>query len=138
MTDADHLKNLRLLNLSKAVTSGVGFRLPDWEQEHLTVCAECRGILHVFLRQFGIRPENFISASRPTGPRFKVGDRVTVVTPGIHRDKHGIVVETIQPKAGDFVYRYRVRFQDGSSGSFFGFELGMADNLNAVSGKACA
>ena len=32
-------------------------------------------------------------------------------------------MEVIQPHAGDGVYRYRVRFADGTTATFFGFEL---------------
>jgi hypothetical protein len=55
--------------------------------------------------------------------RFKVGDDVTVIGPGIHRNKHGFVVEVIEPSTGDFVYRYVARFGDGTAATFFGFEL---------------
>jgi hypothetical protein len=34
----------------------------------------------------------------------------------------GVVVEVIQPRAGD-VYRYRLRFPDGTTAPFFRFEL---------------
>jgi hypothetical protein len=33
-----------------------------------------------------------------------------------------MVMEVIAPRAGD-VYRYRVRFTDGTTATFFGFEL---------------
>lgn len=55
--------------------------------------------------------------------RYKVGDPVVVTGPGLHREKHGFVMEVIEPSTGDFVYRYRVRFPDGTSVTFFGFEL---------------
>jgi len=55
--------------------------------------------------------------------RFKVGDPVVVTGPGVHRNKNGFVMQVIEPSAGDFVYRYRVRFPDGTSVTFFGFEL---------------
>lgn len=59
----------------------------------------------------------------PRGPRFQVGDQVQAIGPGnAHRGKRGVVVEVIGP-AADLVYRYRVRFLDGTSETFFGFEL---------------
>jgi hypothetical protein len=51
-----------------------------------------------------------------------LGDGVVVTVAGIHRHQQGVVVEVIQPRAGD-VYRYRVRFPDGTTATFFGFEL---------------
>jgi hypothetical protein len=59
---------------------------------------------------------------QPRTPRFKIGDGVIVIGPGIHRYKQGLVLEIIEP-SGDFVYRYRVRLADGTSATFFGFEL---------------
>jgi hypothetical protein len=59
----------------------------------------------------------------PNGPRFEVGDEVTMIAPGTQAGKAGVVVEILEPKTGDYVYRYRVRFMDGDSGNFFGFEL---------------
>ena len=56
-------------------------------------------------------------------PRFTVGDQIVVTSPGIHRDKDGLVIEVIEPRSGDLVYRYRVRFTDGKATTFFGFEL---------------
>ena len=57
-------------------------------------------------------------------PRFKMGDHVRVIGPGLYRDKNGFVIEIVEPSTGDFVYRYRVRFtDDGASATFFGFEL---------------
>jgi hypothetical protein len=57
-------------------------------------------------------------------PRFKPGDRVVVTGPGVHRDRRGLVNEVVR-HSGDFVYRYRVRFTDGASELFFGFELSL-------------
>ena len=57
------------------------------------------------------------------GPRFKVGQAIKVVTPGIHIGLHGTVADVIQSRVGDYVYRYLVRFPDDRSGTFFGFEL---------------
>ena len=63
-----------------------------------------------------------MKAFRPRKPRFNLGNRVIVTVPGVHRDRNGVVVEVIQPSSGD-VYRYRVRFTDGTDTTFFGFEL---------------
>jgi hypothetical protein len=60
--------------------------------------------------------------SRTQKPRFKPGDNVAVTTPGLYRDRQGVVIEVSQP-SGDFVYRYRVQLADGTSTTFFGFEL---------------
>lgn len=62
------------------------------------------------------------SLPSPPAPRFKVGDQVDVVGPGGHRGKEGVLTEVVATSGG-YVYRYRVRFPDGSSASFFGFEL---------------
>jgi hypothetical protein len=56
-------------------------------------------------------------------PRFDVGNHIKVIGPGDRRGKRGIVMAVGEPKAGDFVYRYHVRFLDGVSEMFFGFEL---------------
>ena len=55
-------------------------------------------------------------------PRFNVGDYVMVVGPGADalRGMRGVITELLPV---DVVYRYRVRFGDGTSGLFFGFEL---------------
>jgi hypothetical protein len=55
-------------------------------------------------------------------PRFKVGDQVTVVSPVFQKGKQGGVVEVIEGVL-DYVHRYHVRFEDGTWGRFFGFEL---------------
>jgi transcription elongation factor len=62
------------------------------------------------------------NTSRTQKPRFQPGDHVAVTTPGLYRDKQGVVTEVSQP-LGDFVYRYRVQLADGISTTFFGFEL---------------
>ena len=64
---------------------------------------------------------------QPRTPRFKIGDGVVITGPGLHRDKYGFVMEIVEP-SGDFVYRYRVRFADGTSATFFGFELDIKDS----------
>jgi hypothetical protein len=63
------------------------------------------------------------NAFEPRRPVFKSGDDIVVAGPGDHRHQHGTVVEIIEPLAGDFVYRYRVRLADGTLVTFFGFEL---------------
>jgi hypothetical protein len=55
-------------------------------------------------------------------PFFTAGDQVQVVGPTIHRLKRGVVIDFIPPSI-DLVYRYRVRFSDGTVATFFGFEL---------------
>jgi hypothetical protein len=62
--------------------------------------------------------------SQPRQPKFKAGDTVIVTGPGHYRDKEGVVTGVIKPTAGDNVHRYRVRFSDRTSATFFGFELG--------------
>jgi hypothetical protein len=59
---------------------------------------------------------------------FNVGDQVRVVSPTPERGKQGILVEVMEP-LGDLVYRYRVRFNDGSSQKFFGFELEKTNSM---------
>jgi len=56
------------------------------------------------------------------GPQVKVSNKVRVVSPTPDVGKEGIVVEVLEP-LGDFVYRYRVRFNDGTVAKFFRFEL---------------
>jgi hypothetical protein len=41
-------------------------------------------------------------------------------------------MEVLVPRAGDFVYRYRVRFTDGASAAFFGFELTARDESGSI------
>jgi hypothetical protein len=55
-------------------------------------------------------------------PRFKVGDRVSVVSHGDVRGRVGSIAEVVSAPI-DAVYRYRVRFDDGTAAIFFGFEL---------------
>jgi hypothetical protein len=56
-------------------------------------------------------------------PQFSLGDRVVAVGPSnTYRGKQGVVTEIIAT-AGNFVYRYAVRFTDGTTSTFFGFEL---------------
>jgi hypothetical protein len=55
-------------------------------------------------------------------PQFRVGDSVLVVNPGVDKGKEGIVIE-VTGHIGDFVYRYGVRFADGTSKRYFGFEI---------------
>ena len=57
-------------------------------------------------------------------PKFKPGDRVVVTGPGVHRERRGLVNEIVR-RTGDLVYRYRVRFPDGATEVFFGFELAL-------------
>ena len=56
-------------------------------------------------------------------PQFAVNDRVIAVAiDNPHRGEPGVVVEVVGPGT-DFVYRYHVRFRDGTTSVFFGFEL---------------
>jgi hypothetical protein len=51
-----------------------------------------------------------------------VGDQVKIVIPGLDKGKQGLVIQLIG-HAGDFVYRYEVRFGDGTTKRYFGFEI---------------
>jgi len=125
MTNADHVKAFRLFELSCAESEGKDFHLELWEHEHLQKCAECRGVVKVFARQFKGRPIQLPDRNSPPDvtQRFKAGDQVQAIGPGDHHLKRGTVTEVIEPKAGDFVHRYHVHFEDGASATFFGFEL---------------
>jgi hypothetical protein len=64
-------------------------------------------------------------------PRFKPGDRVSVVVQGSERGRTGIIAEIVSTPV-DAVYRYRVSFDDQTSGIFFGFELEPFDSAEAA------
>jgi len=121
----DHLKTFRLFELSRAESIGKDFQLEAWEKRHLQKCVECRGVIDVFARQFKGRPFVLPDRTSPPNatPRFNVGDRVKIVGPGDHLGQNGVVMDVVEPTTGDFVYRYRVHFPDGSSHLFFGFEI---------------
>jgi hypothetical protein len=68
-----------------------------------------------------------VETRKPRGPIFKVGDVIRVAAPGVHTGKTGVLVEVIDPKAGDYVYRYKARFLDSSAATFFGFELELSE-----------
>ena len=56
-------------------------------------------------------------------PQFELGSRVLAVAPtNPHRGKQGVIVKVIEP-GGDRIYRYVVRFVDGTTDTLFGFEL---------------
>ena len=56
-------------------------------------------------------------------PQFELGNRVLAVAPtNPHRGKQGVIVKVIEPR-GDRIYRYVVRFLDGTTDTLFGFEL---------------
>jgi hypothetical protein len=57
-------------------------------------------------------------------PRFELGDRVHPVGPsvGAREGQTGTVTEIIGSPSTP-PYRYRVKFSDDDSGTFFGFEL---------------
>jgi hypothetical protein len=125
MTNADHLKAFRLFELSRAESEGKNFELEVWEHEHLRKCAECRGVVEVFARQFKGRPLQLPDRNSPpeVAQRFKAGDNVEIIGPGDHHLRRGTVTQVHEPTAGDFVYRYQVDFEHGGSAIFFGFEL---------------
>ena len=62
--------------------------------------------------------------SPPRKARFRTGDRVRAVGPSVRprADNVGKVTEIVGSPE-NAVYRYRVTFADGSSETFFGFEL---------------
>ena len=125
MTDADHVKAFRLFDVSRAESIGKDFQLEAWEKQHLQQCAECRGVIDVFARQF--KGRSIVLPDRNSPPtatqRFNVGDPIQIVGPGNHHGKRGTVTKIVEPRTGDFVYRYEVHFLDGTSGLFFGFEI---------------
>src|SRR5262245_49476365 len=55
-------------------------------------------------------------------PRFNLGDQVIFVGVGHHKGRCGDVVEVIEGTL-DFVHRYCVRLNDGTTIRCFGFEL---------------
>ena len=55
------------------------------------------------------------------GPRFQIGDQITVVGPGVNNGDTGEV--TAITKGFDSIYRYDVRLQNGTLTRFFGFEV---------------
>jgi hypothetical protein len=56
-------------------------------------------------------------------PRFEVGTRILAAAPtNPHRGKQGVIVQIVQVP-GDKIYRYLVRFDDGTTDALFGFEL---------------
>ena len=62
--------------------------------------------------------------SPPTSTlRFHVGEKIQIVGPGDHHGKQGTVTKIVEPRTGDFVYRYEVHLSDGTSALFFGFEI---------------
>ena len=124
MTDADHVKAFRLFELQRAESVGKHFQLETWEQQHLQECAECRSVVEVFARQFDGQPVPVPDRSgASSATRFKSGDHVKIIGPGEHHEKRGVVRNVIEPKAGDFVYRYSVELAEDGTNTFFGFEL---------------
>jgi len=55
-------------------------------------------------------------------PLFRVGDQVRVLGPGPRKGSSGVVIEVITGSL-DYVHRYLVRFDDGTTIKYFGFEL---------------
>ena len=60
------------------------------------------------------------------GPPIELNNKVRVISPTSDLGKEGIVVEVLEP-LGDLIYRYKVRFNDGTMNKFFRFELELAD-----------
>ena len=56
------------------------------------------------------------------GPPIQISNKVRVIAPTHDLGKEGIVVEVLEPP-GDLIYRYKVRFSDGTMSKFFRFEL---------------
>jgi len=56
------------------------------------------------------------------GPPIQLNNKVRVISPTSDHGKEGIVVEVLEP-LGDLIYRYKVRFTDGTMSRFFRFEL---------------
>lgn len=52
MGGSDHIKLLRLFDLSQVEVKRNGFTLTAEEKEHLGHCSECQHVLEVFTRQF--------------------------------------------------------------------------------------
>ena len=125
MTDDGHIRAFRLFELARAENVEKDFKLQDGEKEHLQECADCQGVIEVFARQFSGRPLVLPDRNSPptATPRFNIGDHVTIIGPGNHQGGRGMITSIVEPKAGDFVYRYRVHFIDGGSHTFFGFEI---------------
>ncbi len=48
----DHIKLLRLFDLSRVEARVSGFQLNEEEKQHLRGCEECQHVLEVFARQF--------------------------------------------------------------------------------------
>ena len=67
----------------------------------------------------------------PKKPPFKIGDRVRVTSPTPERNREGTIISVLEP-LGDMVYRYHVRFNDGSAARLFGFELTLIDRTKDV------
>jgi len=69
-----------------------------------------------------------IESPEPRKLRFYVGDNVRAVGPSVRRRAETLGrVTKIESSAQNAVMRYRVTFNDGTSGVFFGFELEFVD-----------
>ena len=62
------------------------------------------------------------SGATAVTPLFRVGDQVRVLGPGPRKGSSGVVIEVITGSL-DYVHRYLVRFDDGTTIKYFGFEL---------------
>jgi hypothetical protein len=65
-------------------------------------------------------------------PRFNVGDQIIFVGVGPHKGKQGDLLEVIESSL-DFVHRYHVRLNDGTTLKCFGFELEPLENQTSKS-----
>ena len=63
-------------------------------------------------------------------PKFRLGEQVSVTFPGIYRGKEGLVMEVMEHH-GDFVHRYRIRFDDSTVATFFEFELAPTERTSS-------
>jgi hypothetical protein len=68
-----------------------------------------------------------MSMNEPISPRkarFNIGDRVRSVGPSARSRQENIgTVTDVIVSAENVIYRYRVKFSDGGSETFYGFEL---------------
>jgi len=62
------------------------------------------------------------SDSHRAAPRFQEGDQIRVVGPDPNSGRQGVVIHVLE-REHDFVHRYDVRFLDGTTSRYFGFQL---------------
>ena len=61
-----------------------------------------------------------------------MGDPIVVTVTGTHLNRQGLVIEVIRPRSGD-IYRYRARFKNRTTATFFGFELTAGQSASSSS-----